>query len=533
MRLGGVLCLAAAIAAGQNFEVRGVVVEPWDQPLAGVRITLSGPQAMQTGTDAQGGFRFQLSQPGTYRIEASKDGYEGGPALALLDTRLPESGKSATVLLNDKFPSQNVLLALARPGQISGTVVNDETGAPEANFPLTIARSITQLGRHMMIAVMPVATDSRGRFTAAGLLPGDYVAAVRPEGRGQIGAMDFSEEAATGVDEDYEELFWPGGAPLGEAQPLRLGSGQWADAGIVRVRKVAFRRVRLSLEAPDWGAEECAEIFVYGLHGTNAEGMGGGAACGRDILLHGFRPGDYGIYVRSTERTKVRAMGFARFPVGSGNTSVRIPLQDGIEIQGRIVAAEGAALPPLDHVQITAQPIGIFPNAQLPKEQATKVAPGQFRLRVLGGRQEVRATGIPAGHYVMETRYNGVSAPGGIAAAGAPGSLEIVVDDQPAAVTGSVSNGDAPARSAYVVLVKWPPPPEDVYGSVQVGMGDREGRFQFRGLAAGEYRIVAVPAAAKEAAGNPEVLDRLLRAAEKVTLTRGSVREVALRMAAP
>ena len=55
----------------------------------------------------------------------------------------------------------------------------------------------------------------------------------------------------------------------------------------------------------------------------------------------------------------------------------------------------------------------------------------------------------------------------------------------------------------------------------------------FQGLAPGEYRLLAVPAEAKEALEHPNILEGLLRSSEKLSLAGRQAPSVQLKITAP
>lgn len=65
--------------------LRGVVVDEALRPLGGVEIAVDGPRRASTGSDGNGAFGLDGLPPGTYRVQASKPGYDTVLANALVD----------------------------------------------------------------------------------------------------------------------------------------------------------------------------------------------------------------------------------------------------------------------------------------------------------------------------------------------------------------------------------------------------------------------------------------------------------------
>jgi Carboxypeptidase regulatory-like domain len=114
--------------------------------------------------------------------------------------------------------------------------------------------------------------------------------------------------------------------------------------------------------------------------------------------------------------------------------------------------------------------------------------------------------------------------------------LQIVIDDKPGVITGTVTDGDMPAANAQVSLYPKDLPlaglPLTVPGGyVRTG---NDGKFQVKGLTPGEYRIVAWrPPDGPRLGGSGNILPKLVTHAQSVTVERGSTSNVDLRLTDP
>ncbi len=109
--------------------------------------------------------------------------------------------------------------------------------------------------------------------------------------------------------------------------------------------------------------------------------------------------------------------------------------------------------------------------------------------------------------------------------------MEIVLDDRPAAITGSVTEGDRPFSQPLVFAAKWP----SLEVTAHPVTGDNDGKFQITGLEPGEYRVLAVqstPLPDGQQIGS-RMLTKLWSSAEKVTLERGGSQNVTLTLSDP
>jgi hypothetical protein len=313
-----------------------------------------------------------------------------------------------------------------------------------------------------------------------GLMPGQYLIRVPPPSPHL--AKQFPEEDTRKVDQDYQESFWPGGGDLDSATPIALSSGASVSAGTVKARK--------------------------GLYSLSVN-----------------QPG---------ERLGSVDKGSVAFEIRGSNATVPIALGQGVEVEGRVTASDSYAKPPFDRLKIAVKPVTslVFVDEGLP---VSPDADGKFHIAgVRAGAVEISVSGIRAPFYLRELRYNGVALKGNRANnLSSAGTIEIVIDDQPGSVSGAVADNDRPAGKPYLALVKWPASGEDVFLSLKTATGDADGKFEFTGLAPGDYRVVAVAQQKKDKLEEPHVLERLLGTAERITIDRGGAQNVALKLTDP
>ena len=120
--------LAFAQSDGTKPEIRGVVIEPGiERGVADAEIAIfdETKQAGKITTDGQGKFLFHPERFGVYRVVASKDGYGGETSI--------------NVTLSADHPNREVGFRLGRTGEVTGRVVDEETGEPLVNFRIEAA----------------------------------------------------------------------------------------------------------------------------------------------------------------------------------------------------------------------------------------------------------------------------------------------------------------------------------------------------------------------------------------------------------
>ena len=156
-------------------------------------------------------------------------------------------------------------------------------------------------------------------------------------------------------------------------------------------------------------------------------------------------------------------------------------------------------------------------------------AKGAFLLKAVKGlNHRIRVFGLSNKYYVKEFRVDGRVAVDGIVALSQGSQLDVVLDDRPAAIIGTVTDGGKPFSQPLVFVAKWPT--FEVVASRITGEDDSS--FKVTGLAPGEYRVLAVQSALLPDGQQifDTMLDKLWSSSEKVTLERGGSQIVSLKL---
>lgn len=516
--------LLAACACAQNsdkLEIRGTVVEG-AAGIGGVTVTLYEfghipPLATTrtvfatTSTDSQGAFTFHPERPGEYYVEVRKEGYFAesfdGPTVDPVETT------GEPISIDQDHPVRERRLSLMRLGEIRGRVL-DEDGHPMR--VAVVAQTSSSSPQRVFGRAF---TDPDGYFVVSKLRPGNYTVGIpgkAPEVVAQFSTKDFEivdQSLDTGDDRN--------------APPLPVSGGVSLSAGTLTARKRSYYRAHVLVQSGD-----CAPGEVWSFSTTDtAPGFGLRVPCGKEFLVRNLSSGSYN-FALSPSRRQPEKQQWAGAPVEvtDRNVEVTLVMWTEADISGRIVAADGAAPPPLNLT--VALPFGTRGESQAKPDPA-----GRFTLRGMPGkRQRVRVAGPGGKFYVKEIRFNGLDASDGIITPVAgPMDLEIVIDDKAAHIGGSVAGRAQSSGRVMVVAMKWPVPPEDTSLSTLLRANsiatDDQGRFQIGGLAPGEYRVLALTDdALVRNAGN---LVPMASRAETVILERGDSKSIALKLIDP
>jgi hypothetical protein len=522
------LCFAAAagLACAQStspLEIRGTVVEK-GLGVGGATVTLyefshTSPEAatrsvfVTTSTDPKGEFTFHPARAGEYYVEARKEGYFAetfdGPSAEAIDS------VGDSVSLDQDHPSQQRRFTLIRLGELRGRVI-DEDGKPLSNLRVgLIPPTSTQ-----------VVSDPDGYFTATKLRPGDYLVRIAPERGAPEILRQFSESDLKIVDEDLETSYWPG-------VPIPISSGAPLSVGTITVHKAAYYRAHLTVQPGDCDPDENWHLAVRTGDAPDLD-TSRQVPCSGDFLVRNLLPGLHS-FVLSTDdqRRKEKRWAVGSAEVTDHNVEVRMTMSAGADIIGRLVAADGAALPGKTTLVVTPVLRG-WGFTTLVSD-----AGGTFQIHSLpGDPSQVSARDMGDRFYVKEVRYNGLPVTDGVfTPVSGPANLEIVIDDKAATISGSVAERGKVAGPIMIVAVKWPVAPDSSSVSMLLRKSkntpaDEQGKFQINGLAPGEYHVIGVTETAAMRL-KPDILIRLLDRAEKVTLERGGSQSISLKIVEP
>jgi 5-hydroxyisourate hydrolase-like protein (transthyretin family) len=532
-------------------EIHGMVLEPGtNQPVPDAVVSfyylgeeqpkiMVGTGLLQvTGTvntDATGAFSAMLFKLGYYRVAVKKNAYVQNP------------NSTTSVTLTADAPSKEVRLSLMAPGHITGWVVDEETGKPIEGVRVAAAQAMNRVGMTVYggtgASNGPI-TDAEGRFESRDLTPGKYMAAIGEQTTLQDRVLtEFSEKDLKTVDLDFETTYWPGGRGQDSAMPVTVDSGATVSVGKLSVKKVPHYRVHVRIPPSTCGPEDTMEVYeqppLGGVLSASMLTIANEVRCRGDLLITGFTPGSYRLILAVNKRSaEDREMASVPFAIADENIEITASLERGVRLEGKFIAADGAAPPDYSKLSFRLSPLGMLPFAGIASPVKAD-ANGKFSLAgvpVLNAEVSVMGTGT--GNYVKEIRYNGIPIRDNLLPLerGAPAQeLTVVIDDKPAAIAGSVTDGEKPVGKAFVILAKWPlteRPEGRPYLPTATATADDQGNFQFAGLAPGEYRVIALRTGEEFDARAAGALESTLGEADKVEAGPSALRNVNIRVGA-
>ena len=526
-----------------GLEVQGVVLDQWTgEPLAGVNVYLAPAPGLKAGgetvyalrfstTGRDGAFFLRAERPGVYRVLAELPDPASGPFAVF--------SASVVMGLDKEHPEAQVRILLPRRGSITGRLVDDDTGKPLSKTLVRVYQAVYSRGQRLAIRGGNWTANEDGRFVVPRLMPGEYLIGTAfslvPDDRPPPSS---GEDDAKLAETGYAPAYWPGGLGLDAALPVSVAPQVPVDLGELRLRKQLMYRMRVSLAGVECEQDDAVLVHLdatQDLWRTSNDQVAR-LPCGKGFLTRPLPAGSYRIEVAvgGADRERLR-WGSASFQVADQSSEVTVALSPGANLEGTITPVEGSTPPALKQVEVRLRSTG---STGLYGEAGNGVdAQGRFRLMnipPLG--QQLTVSGLPPSHHVKEVRYGGhvlrdrlvvfnVYAP-------SP-DLEIVVDDKAAVLSGTVTDGGGAVRQPRLALASWPLNALDPYRSILTTVGGDNGRYQFPGLAPGDYRVLAVPEGMEAKLEQTAVLLRLLADAEQVTLHEKAARILNLTLRRP
>ena len=497
-------------------RIRGrVVAADTGAPLrrAQVRVVSYELRVMRTvSTDAQGRFDVADLPPGSYGLTVTRNGY----ASLQFGQQRPFEGGRVLELANGQLMDR-IDFALPRGSVITGRVT-DQLGEPVAGVHMQAMRYHYRPGgdRQLMgtsLSGTDMVTNDLGEFRVPGLLPGTYVLSANPDEGGMRGILRDAGPGnhASGDTYGYATTFYPGTLNAEQAEPINVGVGEVASASFALS---TARLIRVSGTVRDSQGRPVAGGWLTLGSRTPTSGWSmSGPQIGADgqFSIANVPPGDYSIGVvpmvtrlepaASAEFDEVASVPFTA--AGQDITDLIITTTPGATVTGRVIfeGTSNAARP--DRVVAHAPDHRTNLVYRHDGENGAIDASGRFQLRGMVGRA-IFVTSFKdynvrdAGWSMKSVTLNGADitdTPIDIPGAGDLGGIEITLTDTLTRVSGTVTNARREAVKDYVVVIL----PERLKEGVLPGRFTRtarpnqEGRYEIRGLPAGDYLAVTVP----------------------------------------
>jgi hypothetical protein len=423
--------------------------------------------------------------------------------------------------------------------------VTDEDGDPMPNAQVSVQRQTFVSGRSRWEQAGAERTNDLGEYRVAGLPAGNYYVSVTPSPDFKslievAGAAASAQQGKAGSSREdkpamsYQITYYPGTGDRGQAAPIELHAGDDVpvDFSLMPSPSLSIRGSVVNLPpraSAMIGLQSRDNVFWNGAE-VHADGS---------FVIRGVAPGAYTI-VATVENGAVPMM--ARQPLQMISSSVeglRLVPHPGGWIHGRLrLESKGAGrFDPssiflvLRSVDGDDEGLGAVATENGFSNLAHVAADGSFEWK-----------SVPAGNYYVQFAGEGGAnsdlflkaiatgsrdaADSGISVNGGVVVLDLVASANGAEVDGVVTDqkGD-PVANAVIVAVpeaRW----RDRTDRYRKVVSDQSGRFTLRGIAPGEYTLLAWENVEGEAYSNPEFLKKYERQGSALHLGEGDRKSV-------
>lgn len=478
-----------------------------------------------SSTDAQGKFEIKELPAGRFTVSASKAGYV---LMQFGQRRVDQPGGTILDVLDGQIV-EKIMFALPRGGVVTGRVL-DEFGEPIAGVQVGALRSRFMNGTRRMLPSGSDSTDDQGTFRIYGLAPGEYIVqgTLRPQ-------MMMMPGMNTSDSDGYAPSYYPGTANMSEAQRVGVKGGQEVTG--VNFALAAMRLARVKGRVTSAAGEPAVGMMIMVTNSDPAMmpmSMMSGAQTRGDgtFQLAGLPPGNYTINARSAMNPMASEVGSVRITVGSDDLdNVLIVTSRGGIARGVITADDGSALP------IKPQAVRIFPQNPDPTMDFMGGMPPTvnddwtFEMPGLFGPRLLRASLAEPGEWFVKGVYlrgqDVTDTPIDFVPGQAVEGLQIVFTRKVTEITGMVRDDKGqPVLGANVVIFPGDSARWTFASRYMRTIGvDQQGRFSVKNLPPfDDYRIVAVTDLETGRGTDPEFLEAVRDASERVQLDEGSTK---------
>jgi protocatechuate 3,4-dioxygenase beta subunit len=501
-------------------------------PVAGARIVLEGEKGLEyhTLTDSRGCFALHGAAAGQYKVAASKNGY----VLAVLGRRRGDPEDEGEPLkLSPGETRTGIELAMIPAAVIAGRVF-DNLAEPVPGLIIAAEQILYEGVRRKIVFAGDsfVVTNDRGEYRLYGLPPGIYYLSAS-------GLKDFFGfhlvSSAESIDADdaapseaLRTQYYPGVSDPGRAIALEVRTGQQQSGVDFRVDYTPLVSVRGRLAIPAACPGRVLFLAERVIATDQLDRIQAAQFPDGTFELRGLSPGSWRIRAFLNEQQTHCSTETATVQVGAlGADGVALALRPRVDLAG-VVRMEGQTGFRFQETYLH------FESFEAGDQAGVQInADGKFTAALEPRQWSITVTGAPPDAFiksarlgesdVLETRLN--------LTAGAPaGGLEIVLSAAGAQVAGAVlDESERPASGAIAVLV--PEPRLRVHGGLfHEATADKEGRFAFRGIAPGEYKLFAWNDLEGEAYRDPDFMRGYEERGEKIVVGENEVKQARLKV---
>jgi hypothetical protein len=529
---------------------------------AQLRLYQAATRASRTATsDGEGRYVFANLPAGEYTLTADKPGYLS----AVYGARRPgitSTGRPIVLGANQKL--EKIDMVVPRGSVITGTIL-DEFGDPAFNTRVHALRVSYQNGAKSLSPVYTGTSDDRGAYRIPGLMPGEYLVAASPldsvamaAARAEAVRERQQQLAASGKGDNsvgppppppppspigYVPIYYPGTPSGASAGMVAVGPAQEVPGidiklQVIHAATISGRVTSVETPIPQTRVQlmdASMPVNTVGIWWTDMRPDG-------TFSFHGVVPGSYIVTGMGTPGGKPGMAGgemWGRVDATADprNASpVTLAMQRGISVSAAFATE---SLPPgFDpaKVRVSLSPISTPTDWEMPVYALPRDATGRHAVQnVLPGLFQFRVLGLPDGWAIESAMFDGRDvADLNLAIDGSRNitGVELKLTSRRAEVGGALTNASgAPVSDYHVILFPserrfWVPQSR----RIQVAQPGPDGRYSFRTLPPGDYRIAALADIEPGRQFDPDWLSQIFGAAIALQLSDGEKRNQDIRI---
>jgi hypothetical protein len=530
-------------------SIRGrIFASDTGRPLRRARIQVTAPELAgeerMTSTNAEGRYEIKDLPAGRYNVAVTRSGYL---RLSYGQRRPYEQGKPLQVANGQVV--ENVDFTLPRMSLITGRLL-DEANEPISGVRVMAMRSAFFEGQRRLVpAFGPFAvTDDAGQYRLLGLTPGTYY--VEAETRETWTVTEQGVERVMG----YARTYFPGTTGISDARRVTVGVGEEAsniDFALIPGRAADVSGTAFDSQGRPLGGRQVQVVQDFrGPGGYRMVNLQQGAPIAADgsFKLRNLPPGDYKVQVQNTTEIggiSVQEAAAAAITIDGVNVdNVTLITSVGWSANGRVVTdtGEAPALLPPARLRVLARTLSeegapVGPPSGLNQTSGRLRDDWSFTVSGIHGPARLRLD-APDDWAVEAILQDGVDVTDRIfdpRGDQALNDIQIVITNKVNTVAGLLTDDKgAPTTDGTIVLFaneaeKW----SEDSRFVRSARPDQQGKFQIKGLPAGDYLAVAIDYIEDGMWNDPEYLESIRRYGERIRLGDAGSQALALKLVSP
>jgi 5-hydroxyisourate hydrolase-like protein (transthyretin family) len=472
-----------------------------------------------TASDAKGTFTIADIARGKYRLQAKRNGFLG------LEYGAHGSQTTGTQLdLEAPDQLKDIELRLIPYGVLTGRIV-DADGDPEPYAQVQILKSHYVNGKKTLAMVNGAVTNDLGEYRAVDLPAGRYyVYAQELDGPP---TLDRSKE-------QYVPVYYPGATDSAGAALIDVVAGAQVSIGDLMLIKAPVVTVKGKVVVELTGAQGMPRVVFDRNAGHDTRMMGriqqipATVNAAGEFVARGLTSGTYFVGASVVKGGQWHESPLLTLTVGQTNIEGLVfTIGGNVSITGRI-RIDGDAKLDWKNVRVKER-IGGPEYAGQGWDNGVG-EDGTFKMdNLLPDRYGIVVAGLPDGYYTKgiymgdsEITYTGTEVRNGSV------PIDIVVSPKAGSIAGVVQNADAgkPAQGATVVMIPQEKERAPIPECYQQSTTDQYGRFAFKSVAPGKYKVYAWEDVEPTAWMDSEFMKLLLGKGETVTVEESGRAEV-------